>query len=132
MAKSSRVHVAVGVIENADGDIFISRRHAHLHQGNKWEFPGGKVEANESVYDALQRELAEECNIQITNACPLTVITHDYGDKQVMLDVWKVTEFTGAVAQQEGQEWRWVPIYELEAYVFPEANQAIIDILTSV
>ena len=127
MAKSKRVHVAVGVIQNTNGDLFISRRHAHLHQGNKWEFPGGKVEANEDVYSALCRELYEECNIQVQAATPFTAIQFDYPDKQVLLDVWMVTAFTGQVQQQEGQEWAWVPKHQLDAYPFPEANQPIIE-----
>lgn len=127
MAKSKRVHVAVGVIQNTNGDVFISRRHAHLHQGNKWEFPGGKVEADEDVYSALCRELHEECNITVDAASPLTAIQFDYPDKQVLLDVWMVTAFRGAVQQKEGQEWAWVPVHQLEAYPFPAANEAIIE-----
>lgn len=127
MAASKRIHVAVGVIQNPDGDVFISRRHAHLHQGNKWEFPGGKVEADEDVYQALCRELLEECNITVTAAAPFTAISFDYPDKQVLLDVWVVTDFRGAVRQQEGQEWAWVPLHQLDAYPFPAANQPIID-----
>lgn len=129
MASSDPVHVAVGVIENADGDIFISKRHKDLHQGDKWEFPGGKVEADETVYDALVRELREECNIVVQSASPLTVIHHNYGDKRVVLDVWRVISFEGAIAQREGQEWRWVPAYALQAYQFPKANEAIIELL---
>lgn len=129
MASSDPVHVAVGVIENADGDIFISKRHKDLHQGDKWEFPGGKVEADETVYDALVRELREECNIVVQSASPLTVIHHNYGDKRVVLDVWRVIGFTGDIVQREGQEWRWVPAYALQAYQFPKANEAIIELL---
>ncbi|CUA86801.1 8-oxo-dGTPase [Pseudidiomarina woesei] len=129
MAKSKRVHVAVGVIQNPDGAVFISRRHAHLHQGGKWEFPGGKVEANEDVYQALCRELHEECNIAVHEASPLTAITFDYPDKHVLLDVWMVTHFSGDVRQKEGQEWVWVPVHQLDAYQFPAANVAIIDCL---
>lgn len=129
MANSDPIHVAVGVIENADGDVFISKRHKALHQGDKWEFPGGKVETGETVFDALVRELAEECNINVQTASPLTVINHDYNDKRVVLDVWRITSFTGEVSQTEGQEWLWVPVYALGAYQFPEANEAIIDLL---
>ncbi|RUO66051.1 8-oxo-dGTPase [Pseudidiomarina planktonica] len=123
------VHVAVGVIENEQGDIFISCRHEHLHQGGKWEFPGGKVETSETVYDALCRELREECNIHVTAAAPLTVITHQYPDKRVLLDVWRVTAFSGEVKQREGQPWAWVPVHELDAYRFPDANEAILELI---
>ncbi len=129
MVKSSQVHVAVGVIENTDGSLYISRRAEHLHQGGKWEFPGGKVEAGESVYAALCRELLEECQITVLNAVPFTIIQHDYADKQVVLDVWRVTAFSGTIGQAEGQLWRWVPRHELGAYPFPTANQAIIELL---
>lgn len=126
---TATVHVAVGIIENEAGDIFISRRHAHLHQGGKWEFPGGKVEANETVMAALQRELREECNIEVEAAAPLTVVSHAYPDKQVLLDVWRVTAYRGEVRQREGQEWLWVPLHELEAYPFPAANEPILSAL---
>ncbi|MDN7124345.1 8-oxo-dGTP diphosphatase MutT [Pseudidiomarina sp. 1APP75-32.1] len=129
MANSDPIHVAVGVIENTDGDVFISKRHKDLHQGDKWEFPGGKVEVGETVYDALVRELREECNISVQTASPLTVINHDYQDKRVVLDVWRITSFTGEVRQTDGQDWLWVPVYALGAYQFPEANVAIIDLL---
>ncbi|PTC01030.1 8-oxo-dGTP diphosphatase MutT [Thalassospira xiamenensis] len=127
--QSTRVHVAVGVIENESGEVFISRRHSHLHQGDKWEFPGGKVEPDENVYAALCRELQEECNIQVEAAAPLTVITHEYADKHVLLDVWRVTKFSGAVMQKEGQQWAWVPVHALDAYRFPDANLAIIELI---
>lgn len=130
MAKSKPVHVAVGVIENADGAVYISRRLDHLHQGGKWEFPGGKVEAGETVYNALCRELLEECTITVQQAVPFTVVAHNYGDKQVVLDVWRVTAFSGDIGQAEGQLWRWVAPHELVAYAFPEANQAIVAMLT--
>src|SRR5579872_2671749 len=78
-----RVHVAVGVISDGADRILISKRAEHLHQGGLWEFPGGKVEANETVQDALRRELFEELAIEITAQQPLITIAHDYSDKSV-------------------------------------------------
>jgi len=54
-----RVHVAVGVLANAQQQVFITQRAQHLHQGGLWEFPGGKVERDETAYAALQREMCE-------------------------------------------------------------------------
>ncbi|MFT6918656.1 MAG: 8-oxo-dGTP diphosphatase, partial [Cognaticolwellia sp.] len=57
------VHVAVGVIKQAH-KFFLTKRLADSHQGGKWEFPGGKVEENETVHQALHRELKEEVAIE--------------------------------------------------------------------
>jgi len=125
--KSPAVHVAVGVIENEQGEIFIAQRHPEQHQGDKWEFPGGKVEAGENVQQALQRELKEECGIDVTDMAPLTVIEHQYKDKRVLLDVWWVLSYGGEVRQLEGQDWCWVDKNQLDAFQFPEANQPIVE-----
>ncbi|MGW8227561.1 MAG: NUDIX domain-containing protein, partial [Gammaproteobacteria bacterium] len=68
---SSVVHVAVGVVQNPQGKILIAKRPAHVHQGELWEFPGGKVEAGESLPQALRRELHEEIGIDVNHARPL-------------------------------------------------------------
>ena len=65
------IHVAAAVILNAQGQILLARRPVDKHQGGLWEFPGGKVEPNEPVVDALARELDEELGIQISAARPL-------------------------------------------------------------
>ncbi|WP_298720288.1 8-oxo-dGTP diphosphatase MutT [uncultured Oceanisphaera sp.] len=121
------VLVAVGVIENTEGEIFICRRGASQHQANKWEFPGGKVEAGETVAQALARELAEEIGIRVTDCHSFMLIEHDYGDKQVTLDIRKVTAFTGEPHGLEGQPSRWVPVTELHSYDFPAANSPIVN-----
>ena len=120
------IHVAVGVVVNAQQEVLLSFRSANQHQGNLWEFPGGKCEANESVQDALARELMEELNIKVAHAEPLCDIAHDYGDKQVRLDVWWVDKFTGTPRSNEGQRWRWVPLQALSEYSFPAANEPIL------
>lgn len=125
------VLVAVGVIENARGEIFICRRGASQHQAYKWEFPGGKVETGETVPQALARELAEEVGIIVESCQPLLQIEHDYGDKQVTLAIRKVTAFSGEPRGLEGQPCRWVAVSELSQYDFPEANSPIVEKLTA-
>ena len=122
------VHVAVGVIARGD-EIFITLRPDDGHQGGKWEFPGGKVEEGETVLQALRRELAEEVGITVNHSEPVIVITHDYGDKQVKLDVHRVNDFTGEPHGKEGQASRWVNVKSLNASDFPEANIPIISAL---
>ncbi|WP_416306112.1 8-oxo-dGTP diphosphatase MutT [Neptunicella sp. SCSIO 80796] len=119
------VEVAVGVIKR-DNTIFITKRADNLHQGGKWEFPGGKKERNESISQALGRELQEEIGIETISHQPMMVIEHHYGDKQVRLDVHLVDEFDGEPYGKEGQQGKWVPINQLDEYEFPAANQQIL------
>ena len=122
----ARVHVAAAAIFDDRGRVLISRRPAHLHQGDLWEFPGGKLEPGESVESALHRELYEELGIRVQAARPLIRVLHDYHDKSVLLDVWRVDNFTGTAAGCEGQAIEWVSVEALSGYCFPAANTPII------
>ncbi|WP_105167319.1 8-oxo-dGTP diphosphatase MutT [Pseudoalteromonas sp. T1lg23B] len=124
------VNVAVGVIMQ-DRQVFVSKRAEHQHQGGLWEFPGGKVEAQESIFHALQRELAEEVNITVHSSQPLMRIEHDYGDKQVCLDIHLVEDFSGEAKGLEGQLCQWISIEGLHELSFPEANKEIVAKLQS-
>ncbi len=125
----SVVRVAVGVIENVQGQVLIALRAASQHMGGLWEFPGGKVEAGESPLQALARELREELAIDVRRAAPLIRIPHCYRDKTVELDVWRVTRFEGKPKGAEGQPLLWCPKAELNQYAFPAANKAIVNAL---
>ena len=119
------VHVAVGVILDGDNRVLITRRHDEAHQGGLWEFPGGKVEAGESVQQALQRELLEELGLTIGVASQLLEVHHDYGDKTVFLDVYVVREFSGEPKGLEGQPLEWIGEHQLHDFEFPKANVPI-------
>lgn len=123
------VHVAVAAIVDAQGRVLIAKRPDHVHQGGFWEFPGGKVEEGESLQAALCRELEEELGIQAKAFQPLIQISHDYGDKHVLLDVCKVTAFDGEPHGVEGQPIKWVPANALAQHEFPKANRPIISAL---
>lgn len=124
-----QVHVAVAVVINRDKQILIAQRAGHQHQGGLWEFPGGKVEADETVEAALQRELLEECDIHLHSFEPLLKVRHDYGDKLVVLDTWMCRQFSGQAKGLEGQPIRWVSREKLSEYDFPSANLDIIQAL---
>lgn len=123
------VQVAVGVVENPEGEVLIARRPATAHQGGLWEFPGGKVDPGESLVPALARELKEELAIEVLASEPLIDIHHDYPDKSVWLQVRRVTRFKGQARGNEGQPVRWVAPDRLEQYDFPAANRPIINAL---
>lgn len=120
------LHVAVGVIENPQGQILIAKRPDSAHQGGLWEFPGGKVNANETLQQALTRELHEELAINVLASESLIQIRHNYPDKSVFLDVHKVTRFSGEPKGNEGQPIKWVNPSELDEHEFPAANRPII------
>ena len=125
----SVVHVAVGVIVDSAHSVLITRRAQSAHQGGLWEFPGGKVEAGESLLAALTRELQEELGIVIGRTSALLEIHHDYGDKQVLLDVHVVWDYSGEARSLENQPMAWVPPQALTQYAFPAANVAIVTAL---
>ncbi len=124
--KEKYLHVAVGVIKDNNNNILISLRHDSAHQGGLWEFPGGKVETDESVEQALKRELKEELGISVHELFPLIQIKHHYPDLNVLLDVLTVTRFSGLAKGCEGQEIKWVTSEQLASYSFPKANAPII------
>jgi 8-oxo-dGTP diphosphatase len=129
MNNPPRLHVAVGVTSAADGRVLITQRHTHAHLGGLWEFPGGKLESGETAFQALQRELAEEVGIQVQTANPLIRIAHNYPERHVLLDVWRITAWNGKAQGLEGQAMQWARIDELENYTFPSANIPIITAL---
>lgn len=126
---SEPTHVVAAAIFNEQGEVLITRRADHVHQGGLWEFPGGKLEEGESVQAGLKRELHEELGITVDQAQPLICLRHDYPDKSVLLDVWRVEHFAGEAHGAEGQPFRWVAVNSLREYDFPAANGPIISAL---
>ena len=125
----SSIDVAVALILNPKNEILIARRQSHQHQGGLWEFPGGKREHHEDGFTALQREIEEEVGLQIQSAEPFQQIAHDYGDKQVLLDIWLVSAYQGNAVGKEGQQIKWADCASLNAATFPAANRDIIEAL---
>ncbi|WP_105264974.1 8-oxo-dGTP diphosphatase MutT [Pseudoalteromonas sp. T1lg76] len=124
------VNVAVGIILRG-AQTYICKRPDDKHQGGLWEFPGGKIEAGETTTAALARELLEEVAIEVHSSDSFMLIEHDYGDKQVRLDIHKVSDFSGEPHGAEGQQGEWVALNDLHRYAFPKANQAILEKLCS-
>lgn len=128
-ASSPPLHVAVAAIVSDGDEVLVALRPVDSHQGGLWEFPGGKVEAGESVPAALKRELQEELGIAPTQLSPLLKVQHHYADKSVLLDVWQVTDFAGEARGMEGQAIEWRHVSALCAGDFPAANVPIIRLL---
>jgi len=123
------VHVAVAVITNPAGEVLVTRRPPHVHQGDRWEFPGGKVEPGEETRKALAREIEEEVGLRIEAARPLIRLRHDYPARSVLLDAWRVTAYRGVARGREGQQVAWRDPRTLDPAEFPAANPPIITAL---
>jgi 8-oxo-dGTP diphosphatase len=120
------VPVAVGILEDAQHRILVTRRPPGKHQGGKWEFPGGKIHPGEGMPAALARELHEELGIVVQDAQPLRRVHHVYIEKSVLLDVWRVARYTGEPHGREGQPLRWVTREELGRLDLPAADRPIL------
>ena len=101
------VEVAVGVLLRDDGRFLLTSRPPGKVYAGYWEFPGGKVEAGESVEAALRRELEEEIGIRIGSAHPWRVEVVDYPHALVRLNFCKVFAWTGELQMHEGQDFSW-------------------------
>lgn len=120
------VEVSAGIIVR-DSKILLAQRAAKAHQGGKWEFPGGKLDAGETATQALVRELHEELGISVDEAEPALTLTHDYADKRVTLHVFWVWQFLGEPRGIEGQPVQWVAARDLTQFEFPDANAPIVE-----
>jgi len=101
------VDVAVGVLIRARGDFLLTSRPPGKVYAGYWEFPGGKLEAGETVEQALRRELHEEIGITIDAAHPWKVELVDYPHALVRLNFCKVFDWRGELHMREGQLYAW-------------------------
>ncbi|WP_342618715.1 NUDIX domain-containing protein [Rhodoferax sp. GW822-FHT02A01] len=99
--------VAVGVLVRADGAFLLTSRPVGKPYAGYWEFPGGKLEAGESVEQALRRELHEELGIDIGAVTPWRVEMVDYPHALVRLNFCKVFEWQGELQMREAQNFSW-------------------------
>lgn len=101
------VDVAVGVLVRPDGAFLLTSRPAGKVYAGYWEFPGGKLEAGETVADALRRELQEEIGITVGAVHPWQVELVDYPHALVRLNFCKVFDWQGELQMRENQSFAW-------------------------
>jgi 8-oxo-dGTP diphosphatase len=118
-APRKAVDVAVGVLIDAAGRFLLTSRPPGKVYAGYWEFPGGKVEAGETVEQALKRELVEEIGIHIGPAQPWQVEVFDYPHALVRLHFCKVFAWSGEFEMREGQSMAWQTLPVQVAPVLP-------------
>ncbi|WP_028116193.1 8-oxo-dGTP diphosphatase MutT [Ferrimonas senticii] len=124
------INVAIAVVFQ-DNHVLVALRHPEQHQGGLWEFPGGKVEANETFAQAAIRELAEEVGVIAPSAELIWQTSHDYGDRQVNLQAFAVRQWQGQPQSNEGNPLQWVALDKLSELEMPAANQPLLQLLAA-
>ncbi|BDU53969.1 NUDIX domain-containing protein [Limnohabitans sp. INBF002] len=103
----SLVQVAVGVLMRGDDAFLLTSRPEGKAYAGFWEFPGGKLEAGETVEQALRRELQEEIGITIHDCTLWKTERIDYPHALVQLNFCKVTQWSGELQMLESQSFAW-------------------------
>lgn len=101
------IDVAVGILVNSSGDVLLGQRPAGKPYAGYWEFPGGKVEAGESIEHALKREFVEELGVEIVSATEWCGVEHVYEHAHVRLHFFISHDWRGEPQSLEGQAFAW-------------------------
>ncbi len=122
--------VAVALVD-ADGRVLLAQRPPGKSMAGLWEFPGGKIHPGESPEAALIRELKEEIDIDVTEAClaPFTFASHRYESFHLLMPLYVCRRWKGAMRPREGQTLAWVRPEKLGEYPMPPADKPLIAML---
>lgn len=112
-----------------DQKVLAVRRAPHKHMGGYWEFPGGKVEPNETPEECLVRELAEELDITIQVAEHLASNEHDYGDRRIMLMAYRCHWVRGDIQLNDHDAMTWCRAGDLSLLDWAPADIPIVEVL---
>ena len=120
--------VVVAAVIEEQGRFLVTRRQAGVHLAGLWEFPGGKIDPDETHTDALRRELREELDTDVSVGELVLATTHAYPEKTVTLYFYRC-RLLSAARPLLGQEMRWVDRDELRTLGFPAADEELIQVL---
>ena len=125
--KNIKIVVSIALINNYD-HVLIAKRPHNKHLAGFWEFPGGKVEKDETPENALIREVKEELNVDINNKCiaPLSFSEFDYKNFHLLLLLYICRRWEGEPLTMEDNELKWVKPSMLRKYKMPPADDSLI------
>ena len=125
------VLVAAVALVDIDNRVLIARRPEGKPMSGLWEFPGGKVQKNETPEMALVRELKEELGIDISESClaPLTFASHNYNDFHLLMPLFLCRVWKGKLRSREKQDLKWVRPTQLVDFPMPAADIPLIPLL---
>ena len=119
-------NVAVGVVWKKD-DILIAKRKLGGLLGGLWEFPGGKLENNESAEDCVIREIYEEIGVNIEIKSFISTIKHQYSHFSISLDSFHCLYIDGEPKPKTSSELKWISPKDIPNFPFPKANHKFIN-----
>jgi len=122
--------VACALIDG-QGRVLLSQRPEGKNLAGLWEFPGGKVEADETPEQALRRELWEEvgASVQEEALLPLTFASHAYANFHLLMPLYLCRSYEGKIQPREGQGLQWVDRDSLADYPMPPADRPLVAVL---
>ena len=120
-----RIIVVAAVVER-NGRFLVTRRLKGTHLEGYWEFPGGKVQEDETQEEALVREMSEELKTDISKMRKIFYTSHPYAERVVELHFYRA-ELTGEPRPMLGQEIRWITRADFADLEFPPADAELID-----
>lgn len=122
------VLVAACALADIDGRVLIAQRPEGKSLAGLWEFPGGKVEEGERPEQTLIRELKEELDIDVAEAClaPLTFASHSYETFHLLMPLYVCRKWRGTLKTREHQALAWVKPVRLGDYAMPPADIPLI------
>jgi len=118
--------VAAGILCDSSGRVLIAERLGAGPFHGMWEFPGGKIGADETAPEALLRELAEELGIEVTVCAPFMNLRHEYDDRTVTIEFFIVSAWNSEPVGREGQALRWVKRDQLDSVALLPADEPVI------
>ncbi|MEM9739831.1 MAG: (deoxy)nucleoside triphosphate pyrophosphohydrolase [Pseudomonadota bacterium] len=125
------VLVAAAALFNESGDILLAQRPIGKPMAGLWEFPGGKVEQDETPEAALSRELKEELGIRVVPKAlePITFASHTYESFHLLMPLYACRLWDGIPEGAEGQALKWVSPKRLHEFPAPDADLPLFDVL---
>ena len=117
----------VGALIWQEDRFMICRRPAHKKRGLLWEFVGGKVEAGETMEEALVRECKEELDITLKVGEEFIRVDHNYPDIHILLTIFHGEIVEGTPALKEHEDLRWIPVSEIDNYDFCPADGPVLE-----
>ncbi len=131
MSNQGLLLVAAAALVDVDGRVLVQQRPEGKAMAGLWEFPGGKVEGDESLEQTLIRELKEELDIDVTAAClaPFTFASHAYDDFRLLMPLFVCRVWEGTPKSVEGQALQWLRTMRMGDLAMPPADRPLVAML---